>query len=180
MPLSRIAPSLATALLALVATSVVGFPSAARAHDDPVACTGAVTVHYTPPLGPLPRSTTQQVAERLGGDDGSCTGPFTTGAADTSFVQQVSCLAQGLGDTLVANVVTYHWNSGASSTITYPVTTVVHAANQLIVTSTGTVTSGYGQGSLSERVAVYADLDLISCLSSSVTQQTGTLTVTTT
>ena len=75
-----------------------------------------------------------------------CTGPFSSGAADTTFTQQVGCLLQGLGDTLVTNVVTYHWNGGATSTITYPVTTVVHAANQLVVTSTGTVTAGYGRG----------------------------------
>ncbi|WP_253763057.1 hypothetical protein [Hamadaea flava] len=162
----------------VLTTAVVAAPSAAQA-DDLIVCTGSVTVHYSPPLGPLPQQTTQQVAERLGSTGGgACTGPFTGGAADTTFVQQVGCLAQGLGDTLVENVVTYHWNGGGTSTITYPVTTVVHAANQLIVTSTGTVTDGYAEGALSERVAAYPDLDVLSCLGSSVAQQTGTLTVT--
>ncbi|WP_159012110.1 hypothetical protein [Streptomyces sp. NRRL F-5123] len=45
--------------------------------------------------------------------------------------------------------------------ITYPVTTVVHAADQEIVTSTGTVTAGYGLGSLSERIAVHPGLGLL-------------------
>jgi hypothetical protein len=176
--LTRAVRSLTTVLLAGVIAVVLVAPASARAGNDPILCTGSVTVHYSPPLGPLPRSTDQQVAERLGAaGGGGCTGPFASGAADTAFVQQVSCLAQGLGDTLVTNIVTYHWSGGASSTITYPVTTVAHVANQLIVTSTGTVTSGYGQGSLSERIAVYADLDLVSCLSSSVSQQTGTLTI---
>ncbi|WP_027005746.1 hypothetical protein [Conexibacter woesei] len=174
--MSRVARSLSLTLLAAAALAAV--PGAAQAQDDPVVCTGSVTVHYAPALGPLPRVSSQQVAERLGtGGGGACTGPFSSGAADTSFTQQVGCLLQGLGDTLVTNVVTYHWNGGASSTITYPVTTVVHAANQLVVTSTGTVTAGYGQGALSERIAAYADLDLVSCLSSGVAQQTGTLTV---
>ncbi|MFJ7626739.1 hypothetical protein ACIQZN_09640 [Streptomyces sp. NPDC097595] len=76
------------------------------------------------------------------------------------------------------NVVTYHWSGGQTSTITYPVTTVVHAANQEIVTSTGTVTSGYGVGSVSERIAVHPSLSLLDCLGSAITQQTGLLTVT--
>lgn len=67
---------------------------------------------------------------------------------------------------------------GGTSTIAYPVTTVVPAANQLIVTSTGTVTDGYAEGALSERIAAYPDLDVLSCLGSSVAQQTSTLTVT--
>ncbi|NUT18672.1 MAG: hypothetical protein HOV77_05770 [Hamadaea sp.] len=162
----------------VLGVAMLALPGPAYAQDL-IVCSGSVTVHYAPPLGPLPQSTTQEVTERLGADDdGSCTGPFAGGIASTVFVQQVSCLAQGLGDTLVANVVTYNWHNGQFSTITYTVTTVVHAANQLIVTSTGTVTSGYGQGRLSERIAVYLDLDVLSCLASSVDQQTGTLSVT--
>lgn len=151
----------------------------AQAQDDLIACTGSVTVHYAPPLGPLPQPTTQEVTERLGANgDGTCTGPFAGGMATTVFRQEVGCLLQGLGDTLVENVVTYRWSGGQSSTVTYPVTTVVHAANQLIVTSTGSVTGGFGEGSPSERIAVYPDLDVGSCLASGVEQQTGTLTVT--
>jgi hypothetical protein len=172
-------PAAAAALL-LAATGVVADGAAASAEEetDLILCAGSVTVDYSPALGPLPRSTTQTVTEELGTDgDGSCTGPFAGGTAVTTFQQQVSCLLQGLGDTLVENVVTYHWQGGQSSTITYPVTTVVHAAGQLIVTSTGTVTGGYGEGALSERIAVYPYLDLLSCLTSQVARQTGTITV---
>ncbi|MFD6414862.1 hypothetical protein [Streptomyces sp. NPDC060194] len=170
-------PALA-AVLALAAAPVA-LTTPAQASTPLILCTGSVTVDYSPPLGPLPRQTTQGVTERLGASGGgSCTGPFAGGSAFTVFDQQVSCLAQGLGDTLVQNVVTYHWQGGQTSTITYPVTTVVHAGNQEIVTSTGTVTAGYGAGSLSERVAVYPSLDVLDCLGSDITRQTGVLTVT--
>ncbi|MFF7340577.1 hypothetical protein ACFZAT_24965 [Streptomyces sp. NPDC008163] len=172
-----IAASLAGAL-ALAGALVTAAPASAD-ETSPLLCTGSVTVDYSPPLGPLPRATSQSVTEKLGtAGGGSCGGPFASGTAHTVFDQEVSCLAQGLGDTLVQNVVTYHWSDGRTSTITYPVTTVVHAVNQEIVTSTGTVTAGYGVGSVSERVAVYPSLSLLDCLGSTITQQTGLLTVT--
>ncbi|WP_329224726.1 hypothetical protein OHB07_00200 [Streptomyces sp. NBC_00111] len=165
-------------VFALAATPVA-VATPAQADTPLIVCTGSVTVDYNPPLGPLPRQTAQGVTEKLGtSGGGSCTGPFAAGSASTGFDQQVSCLLQGLGDTLVQNVVTYHWQGGQTSTITYPVTTVIHAGNQEIVTSTGTVTAGYGVGSLSERIAVYPSLDVLDCLSSAITQQTGLLTVT--
>lgn len=168
----------AAALLLAAASVVAEGTSAYAGSDDLILCTGAVTVDYSPPLGPLPKLTTQTVTEELGTDGGgSCTGPFAGGTAVTVFQQQVGCLLQGLGDTLVENVVTYHWQGGQSSTITYAVTTVAHAGGQLVVTSTGTVTDGYGEGALSERIAVYPDLNVLSCLTSQVAQQTGTITV---
>lgn len=159
--------------------ALLAFASPVRADSGLVLCTGSVAVDYSPALGPLPRATSQSVTETLGPDGGgSCSGPVTSGTAHTVFDQQVSCLVQGLGDTLVQNVVTYHWDGGRTSTITYPVTTVVHAANQEIVTSTGTVTAGYATGAVSERIAVYPGLDLLDCLNSAITHQTGLLTVT--
>ncbi|WP_033214976.1 hypothetical protein [Kitasatospora phosalacinea] len=168
------AASVLTLLAAALATA-----APARADGDLLLCTGSVTVHYDPPLGAVPRQTSQSVTESLGtSGGGTCTGPFTSGTARTVFDQQVSCLVQGLGDTLVQNVVTYHWQNGQSSTITYPVTLVEHAAGQEVVTSLGTVTAGYGLGSASTRVAAYPSLDLLSCLGSTVTQQSGLLTLT--
>nr|WSW70843.1 hypothetical protein OG461_34255 [Streptomyces sp. NBC_00995] len=164
-------------ILALTGALFAPAPSA-QAVTSPILCTGSVTVDYAPPLGPLPRLTSQSVTENLGAaGGGGCTGPFTSGTAHTVFDQQVSCLLQGLGDTLVQNVVTYHWAGGQTSTITYPVTTVVHAANQEIVTSTGTVTAGFATGALSERIAVYPSLGLLDCLNSTIGRQTGLLTV---
>ncbi|MFD7730510.1 hypothetical protein ACFV6F_09015 [Kitasatospora phosalacinea] len=167
----------ASTLTLLAATLATAAP--ARADDDPLLCTGSVTVHYDPPLGAVPRQTSQSVTENLGtSGGGTCTGPLTSGTAHTVFDQQVSCLFQGLGDTLVENVVTYHWQNGQSSTITYPVTVVEHAAGQEVVTSVGTVTAGYGLGAASTRVAAYPSLDLLSCLGSTTTQQSGLLTLT--
>ncbi|MEV5607450.1 hypothetical protein [Streptomyces sp. NPDC052225] len=163
----------------VLAGATLSHVTPAQADTGLLACTGSVTVDYSPPLGPLLRDTSQSVTENPGSSGGgNCIGGVTSGTAHTVFDQQVSCLVQGLGDTLVQNVVTYHWDNGQQSTITYPVTTVVHAANQEIVTSTGTVTSGYGLGAVSERVATYPSLGLLDCLNSTVTRQTGRLTVT--
>lgn len=168
----------AVSAFALVA-GVTAVAAPAQADTALVQCTGTATVQYSPPLGPVPQQTTQTVTERLGTDDsGTCTGPFSGAVAVTVFDQQVSCLIQGLGDTLVTNTVTYRWTDGRTSTITYPVTTVEHAADQEVVTSTGTVTAGYGLGDVSERIAVYPTLSLLDCLDSTVTQQTGLLTLT--
>ncbi|MFD7311208.1 hypothetical protein [Promicromonospora sp. NPDC059942] len=184
-PRGRIAAAVAAALLAAVALvgpaahAATPAGSSVQGQENLILCTGSVTIDYSPALRPLPEPTTQTVVERLGADGGGgCTGPFAGGSASTVFQQEVSCLVQGLGDTLVENVVTYDWHDGRSSTIRYPVTTVVRLANQLVVTSTGTVTAGYGTGALSERVAVYPDLDVLSCLTSGVARQTGLLTVT--
>lgn len=166
------------ATLALLLPGTLAFAAPAHAAGGLITCTGTVTDTYSPPLGPLPQPTSQRVVERLGADGGgACTGPLAGAIATTVFDQQVGCLAQGLGDTLVTNVVTYRWDDDETSTITYPVTTVAHVADQLVVASTGTVTSGFGRGAVSERIAAYPDLDVVKCLTSGVGEQTGLLTV---
>ncbi|WP_411111018.1 hypothetical protein [Streptomyces sp. c-19] len=54
----------------------------------------------------------------------------------------------------------------------------MHAASQEVVTSTGSVTAGYGLGAVSEGVAVHPSLAVLDCLGSDITRQTGLLTVT--
>jgi hypothetical protein len=177
-PIRKTLATVSAALIGAAGLTALASSAPAGADDGLVLCTGSVTVDYSPPLGATLQQTRQSVTENLGTAGGGCTGPFTSGTAHTDFDQQVSCLLQGLGDTLVQNVVTYHWSDGRTSTITYPVTTVVHAADQEIVTSTGTVTAGYGLGSVSERIAAYPSLGLLDCLAGTITQQTGLLTVT--
>ncbi|MCS0636984.1 hypothetical protein NX801_15205 [Streptomyces sp. LP05-1] len=158
------------ALLAAFLLPVSSAQAAPAKAAATVVCTGGQAQHYSPPLGPLPRSTQVGISESL-----TCLGsPFLTGAATASFTESASCLIPPPAGTIPpADVITYHWSDGQSSTITYTLTTVVRAANQTIVTSAGTVTSGYAQGSVVEREVVTVDLDVLGCLASSVDQQNG-------
>src|SRR4051812_30262909 len=102
--------ALAAAIATLLLPAMLTVSGPAHAAGALTTCTGTVTDAYSPPLGPIPQPTTQKVVERLGTDGGgTCTGPLTGAIATTVFAQQVGCLAQGLGDTLVTNVVTYRW-----------------------------------------------------------------------
>jgi hypothetical protein len=178
MPHIRSAVALALATLGPATTLAVG-PAHATGDGTPlplVVCTGSQTTTYTPPLGPLPRTTAVGTGEGL-----TCTGgSFSTGTATASFIEQASCLVPPLAGGTVppADVITYHWNDGHSSTITYTVTTVVHAANQTVVTAAGTVTSGYLLGAVAEREDITVDLDVLGCLSSAIDEGHATETLT--
>ncbi|GAA2969735.1 hypothetical protein [Streptomyces enissocaesilis] len=133
-------------------------------------CTGKQTQTYSPPLSPLPKTTTVGLNEDL-----TCVGgPFLTGIGTGTFVLPSSCLLPPPESTVLPPYsITYQWSNGQSSTITYTLTAVVQLANQNVVTATGTVTSGYAQGSVAERVVTTLDLDLLSCLASNVDKQNG-------
>ncbi|OKJ29561.1 hypothetical protein AMK24_30080 [Streptomyces sp. CB02366] len=133
-------------------------------------CTGQQTQTYAPPLGPLPKPTVVSLDEDL-----TCVGgPFLTGHGTGTFIQQSSCLLPPPESTVLPLYsITYQWSNGQHSTITYTVTAVVQAGNQNVVTATGTVTSGYAQGSVVERQVTTLDLDVLSCLASNVDEQNG-------
>lgn len=160
------------AAVALPAAPAQAAPERAAAT---VICTGGVASSYSPPLGPLPLTTTVGITEEL-----TCLGgPFLTGVATASFTEQASCLLPPpMGTILPADVITYHWSNGQSSTITYTLTTVAHVGNQSILTAAGTVTSGYAQGSVVEREVVVVDLDVLGCLASGIDEQRGSETLT--
>ncbi|MEU1630199.1 hypothetical protein ABZ746_33865 [Streptomyces sp. NPDC020096] len=70
--------------------------------------------------------------------------------------------------------ITYWWNNGKSSTITFKVTNVVRAANgTTTVTSLGAVTDGLGKGSVATRVVVLPALSLTACDTTGVEQEVG-------
>ncbi|WP_111557136.1 hypothetical protein [Kitasatospora sp. SolWspMP-SS2h] len=137
-------------------------------------CTGTSLQRYSPALGPLPRPTVVSLSERL-----TCTGgPFATGAADAAFANPASCLVPPVTGTVPpADVLTYRWSNGQTSTITYTLTTVARAANQNIVTSAGTVPFGYAQGSVAQREVIMPNLDVLGCLASNISQQSGSETL---
>lgn len=169
---------LSSAFAFAVGTFVIWGAPNANAQAALLSCTGTQTAHYAPPLGPTLQNTTVHVDERLGVDgNGTCVGLLTGGHAEEVFHQQASCLVPPPAGTVTPNVLTYHWNNGEKSTITFTTTTVVRAGGQTIVTSAGTVTDGYGQGASAQREKILADIDILECLASSVEQRSGPMTL---
>ncbi|MEU6160747.1 hypothetical protein [Streptomyces sp. NPDC047130] len=170
--MSRTRTALTLSLAALAAAFVLpgGTAQAAQAQAATVVCTGTANQTYSPPLGPLPKTTDVDLNENV-----TCLGgPFLTGTASASFVEQASCLIPPPMDTVLpAGNIVYHWSNGQTSTVTYGLPVVVRAANQTIVTTVGTITSGYSQGSLVEREVVTLDLDVLGCLTSSISKRPG-------
>ncbi|WP_181797607.1 hypothetical protein [Streptomyces sp. WELS2] len=79
---------------------------------------------------------------------------------------------------LQTTVVTYVWNTGDSSTITFSNTDVVKAADGTsTVTATGAVTAGLGQGSSAVKVIVLPQLSPTACAASGVSSITGPATL---
>jgi hypothetical protein len=170
------------AIVALVfgGAFVVASPAQAQPESTSIACTGRQVATYSPALGPLPQDITVQIGERLGTnqDAGQCVGQVTGGHANKVIQEQGSCLIPPPAGTLVPpDVITYHWDSGGSSTVTYTVTTVSRVGAQTVVTSTGTVTNGLNQGHLAVREVTLIDLDITKCLAFGVTEQSGPMTL---
>jgi hypothetical protein len=179
-PFTRAVGLAVVAGLALVAALVFG---ASYANASPVAifCIGTQAANYAPPLGPVLQNTTVSVLERLGtfsNGNGTCVGAVAGGHAEAVFMEQTSCLVPAPSRALVQNVLTYHWDNGARSTITFTATTVTHVGAQTIVTATGTVTDGFGEGAPASKQIVMPDLDVQQCLESSVEHQEGPMTLT--
>ncbi|KUN33275.1 hypothetical protein AQJ30_34285 [Streptomyces longwoodensis] len=66
--------------------------------------------------------------------------------------------------TLPARTFTIGWNTGESSTVTYPATTAVRAADGTVtITSVGAVTDGLGEGQVATQVTVEPNLDVTAC-----------------
>lgn len=167
-------------VVALTMGAGIAFVGPAQA-DSPIVCTGNSPGTYSPPLGPTPTETTVQLTELLGtADDGTCTGPFTAGSAEATFDETASCLLPPASSLLLSppDVLTYHWNDGQTSTITYTLTSVAFVGAQTIVTSAGTVTAGYGTGRTATRVKVAARLDVVRCLTTGIATQSAVMTLT--
>lgn len=135
-----------------------------------ICAVGSQTATYSPALTNDSKPTHVHITENY-----DCTSPLTgvssaSGSAD--IFEDASCLitAQpGLTD-----IVTYQWNTGQSSIVTYSVTNVVRAANgTTTVTSVGAVTSGLGQGSTATRIVVLPALSLTACSTTGLAAQTG-------
>ena len=70
------------------------------------------------------------------------------------------------------------WNTGISSTVTYTIHVEKPLNGSVLVTDTGTVTSGFDQGATAVERVVLPQLDPTACAGAGVAQLTGPYTLT--
>jgi hypothetical protein len=133
-----------------------------------LSCTGTETLTFQPPLTDNPAPTQVHFAIDL---DHCLGGGVTTGGSAGGFQTTTSCTVLQILPPAFTD--TYLWNTRASSAATYiaPVQTVVNGS--LIVTDTGTVTSGFDNGALANETTTLPEPNLLLCATTGVAQLTG-------
>ncbi|TRV71726.1 hypothetical protein FKN01_31420 [Streptomyces sp. 130] len=150
--------------------------SAAPAAVGDLVCTGSQTAHFSPPLTNTPTTVTATVQENY--NCLSLLSPISSGSGGYTAVRPDNSCLLSLSP-LGTSQVTYGWNTGQTSTVTFNNTNVIRAANGTTTTiSTGAVTSGYSTGSLVTRELVAPALSLTACATTGVSDSTGVATLT--
>ena len=102
-------------------------------------------------------------------------GGVAAGDASSTFQVTASCTTE----TLAPVTVTYHWNTGQSSTVHYAVNSVTRLAHGSdMVVAVGTVTAGLDQEAAAEAQIMEPVLDSTACSGSVVTEVIGPETLT--
>jgi hypothetical protein len=150
-------------MVALIGATCAGFGSTASAHPLSTAvlqCEGSESVQYQPGLTNTPRPTTITATATLA----PCTVPtqpsITGGSGGYSVSLTASCTALAFPDYTEI----YHWNDQTQSTVHYMTTVVVRGVSEIVLTSTGTVISGFGLGSLATQQETFVNIDFLACL----------------
>lgn len=166
-PLRRLTPMIAMLLAAV--TTLTAVPAAHALPASLLYCEGYFSVTYEPPLTNTPTLTKVTFHNDLG----YCpTAPIISGEASGEFSAVRSCTTLDLPPHPATT--TIHWNTGASSTIAYSLSTVDRLVNgTTVVTSYGTVTHGFHAGSQAVHTAIQPNLDLTACAGPGVTRLTG-------
>jgi hypothetical protein len=163
-----------TAALCVAAGSLMTVLPAHAAPSAILCAIGSQTASYSPPLTNSAHTTDVTIRENY-----SCTSPLSgvsSGVGSASIQERASCLLAVQPG--VTDVITYGWNTGASSTITFNRTNVARAVNgTTTITSLGSVTSGLGKGSRAIRVVILPAPDLIACFTTGLAAQTGVATL---
>lgn len=152
-----------------VALSCAAIAAAPAAHATTLLnCVGTETLTFQPPLTTTPVPTQVHFAIDL---DQCPAGGVSTGSSAGGFETTASCTVLDVLPPAFSD--TYEWDTGTSSTATYiaPVETVVNGS--LVVTDTGTVTGGLGQGALANETTTLPEPNLLTCSTSGVAQTTG-------
>lgn len=136
-------------------------------------CVGTETLTFQPPLTNTSRPTQIHFAIDL---DLCLAGGVVTGDSEGGFQVPADCTAVNLLPPAFTD--TYHWNTGASSAATYtaPVETTVNGS--VVVTDTGTVTSGFDHGAVANETTTLPQPNVTACAAAGVAQLNGPYTLT--
>lgn len=156
------------ALLLATAGGLAAAPAAYGAPLSLLSCQGAETLTFQPPLTNTPESTQVHYAIDL---DLCLLGGVTSGKSQGSFTVSASCTTISLLPPAFSD--TYQWSNHTSSTVTYtaPVETVGNGT--VIVTDTGTVTSGLDQGAVANETTTLPQPNLAACAGTGVSELNG-------
>ncbi|MER6047517.1 hypothetical protein ABT168_08635 [Streptomyces sp. NPDC001793] len=161
--------SCAVASVLLACGTVVGTASAAHASGTLLHCEGYFSTTYSPPLTNTPRQTKVTFHNDL---DYCPVGGVTSGDASGEFTAVRGCTTLDLPPHPATT--TFQWNTGVSSTISFSTSTVDRLADgTTVVTSYGTVTTGFDQGAQAVHTAVQPQLDPLACAGSGVASVSG-------
>ncbi|AJC54284.1 hypothetical protein [Streptomyces sp. 769] len=164
-----------TATFALACGSLLA-PATAHADASLLSCIGSQTVTYDPPLTNTAKSNEVTITEVYT----SCkdTAGITSGKGTFHVTETASCtsLNNPLG---TQDQPTYQWNNDKRSTVLFKVTSVVRLGNGTSqITAAGTVTQGFGKGSVATRTVTLPDLSPTVCSGKGVSSQSGPATLT--
>ena len=172
---SRIAVTMVTCvvLLLVVAVGLVTAPAARGALVPLLSCQGTETLTFQPSL----TNTPTPILVHYTIDLDLCLGSgVSTGESQGSFVVTASCTSVNVLPPAFSD--TYQWNTGASSVVTYSAPVETTGNGTVIVTDTGTVTSGLDHGALANETTILPQLSLAACAGTGVSQLTGPYTLT--
>jgi hypothetical protein len=156
------------ALLLATAGGLAAAPAAYGAPLPVLSCQGAETLTFWPPLTSTPHMTQVRYAISL---DHCIAGGVTGGESQGSFTVPTSCTTISVLPPAFSDA--YQWSNRTSSTVDYtaPVETTVNGT--VIVTDTGTVSSGMDQGAVANETTALPQPDLAACAGTGVSQLSG-------
>jgi hypothetical protein len=138
-----------------------------------VTCAGTETVTFQPPLTNTPTSTQVHFAIDL---SHCLLGGVASGHSEGDFTLTSNCTALTILPPAFTD--TYTWNTKAASTVTYTAPVETDVNGSLVVTDTGTVTSGFDTGGLANETTALPEPNLTACATTGVTQVSGTYLLT--
>lgn len=156
------------AVLLAVAGGLAAAPAASGAPLPLLACQGTETFTYQPALTSTPEPTLVRAAISL---NLCLLGGVSSGEGQYSVTATVSCTGADLLPPAFSD--TYQWSNGTSSTVTYTASVTTPVNGTVIITDTGTVTSGLDQGAAANATTTVPELNLAACAGTGISQQSG-------
>ncbi len=173
MSRNRIAASLSATALALGALCAVATPANAVGGGD-VNCGGTQITTYNPGLTLTEQSVRVHLTRHFAPCVSLSNPQVTFGVTEERRVTTLSCLTLAQPGTGTREI---EWSTGQRSEYSYS-RTITNVGGQTVRTETGTVTAGLFQGSRVVQVTTLVTPNLLDCLGSGVTSESGPITLT--